>query len=208
MPAPTKTTAPAATSAKSKSAGRFITVAEGRKITLAAKGWKGTPYAPQQKDGKLVAGSEKYAGGNPVKGKNGGADCSGSVWAIYKEAGFSYGHYFNSVAFVNLVATDTHFIIAWFKDLAGTEANFVQGKHFFKQVSHPQAGDIGWWHNGKSGHMVIYDNDAGTTEPNKQQGNVWSASNPSGRAFGPGRIDWYDKQYNAPAKWYRYWKAS
>jgi len=101
MPAPSKITGTAATSAKPKGAGRFITVAEGRKITLAAKGWKGTPYAPQQKDGKLVTGSEKYAGGNPVKGKNGGADCSGSVWAIYKEAGFSYGHYFNSVAFVN-----------------------------------------------------------------------------------------------------------
>lgn len=200
MPSKTPTTA------KTKGSGRFLTIAEGRKITLVAKGWKGTPYAPQHKDGKLVVGTEKYAGGNAVKGK--GADCSGSVWATYKEAGFSYGAYFNTVRFVNLVATDTHFIVAWVKDLVGQEADFIQGKHFFRQVSQPQAGDIGWWHNGKSGHMVIYDNDAGTTEPNKQQGNVWSASNPSGRAFGPGRIDWYDKQYNAPAKWYRYWIAS
>lgn len=203
MAAPSKVVGPAVKAEQSKGNGRFIAAAEGLKITLMAKGWEGTPYAPQRKDGKLVPGSDKYTGGNPVKGK--GADCSGSVWAIYKEAGFSYGSYFNSVAFVNLVATDTHFIVAWLKDLAGTEASFVQGKHYFKQVSHPQAGDIGWWHNGKSGHMVIYDKNAGLTEPNKQQGNVWSASNPTGRAFGPARIDWYDKQYNASAKWYRYW---
>lgn len=204
MPTPSKTTNTVSKSEKPKGAGRFISATEGQRITLVAKGWAGTPYAPQRKDGKLVAGSEKYAGGNPLKGKDGGADCSGSVWAIYKEAGFSYGPYFNSVKFVNLVATDTHFIIAWFKDLIGSDDSFVKGKHFFKQVDQPQAGDIGWWHNGQSGHMVIYDVDAGKTE-NGLQANVWSASNPTGRAFGPARIDWYDKQYNAPPKWFRYW---
>ena len=58
-----------------------------------------------------------------VKGK--AADCSGATWKIYAEAGFPYGGYFNTVRFVNRVATDSHFIVAWLKDLVGSEADFV-----------------------------------------------------------------------------------
>ena len=136
MAAPSKITNTVVKPEKQKDTGRFITPAEGRKIVSAAKGWVDTPYA---------AKGTKYAGGNPLKGKNGGADCSGSVWAIYKEAGFPYGHYFNTVAFVNLVASDPNFITAWLQKLVGTDENFIQGKHFFKEVFVPQAGDIGWW---------------------------------------------------------------
>ena len=188
MAAPSKITGTAVKPEKPKDTGRFITGTEGWKITLAAKLWEDTPYAPQQTASKPVAGSDKYAGGNPVKKK--GADCSGSVWAIYKEAGFSYGPYTNT---------------AGFKELVGTDEKFVKGGHFFKRVSMPQAGDIGWW----QGHLAIYDKDVGKTDKG-QDGNVWSASSPtSPRKFGPGRIDWYDNKNGAGAvTWYRYWKAS
>ena len=124
----------------------------------------------------------KYAGGNPVKDK--GADCSGSVWAIYKEAGLSYGTYQSTATFPTLV---------------GIDANFVKGTHFFKKVDMkvdtPQVGDVGWW----NGHMVIYDLNAGKTDK-QLAGNVWSASSPtSSRKFGPGKIDWYIDEYDAPA---------
>ena len=91
-----------------------------------------------------------------------------------------------------------------------------KGKHFFKKVANPQVGDIGWWHNGKSGkeaagHMVIYDMDAGIAigkDGIKVPGNCRSARNKtSGHNFGPSRINWHDEKFNALAKWYRYWIA-
>lgn len=150
------------------SSGRFITAAEGQGIADKAKGWTDTPY-----------GTGKYAGGNAVKDK--GADCSGSVWSIYKEAGLSYGDYTNTSGFTNLV---------------GTDSNFVKGKHYFKKVAAPQVGDVGVWSNGKSGsdargHIAIYDAGAGKTQK-KQDGNLWSATRPGGSEFGPARIDFFD----------------
>ena len=206
MAAPSKIASPVAKPEKPKGAGRFITATEGWKIALVAKGWRDTPYAPQEKAGKRVAGSEKYAGGNPVKGE--GADCSGSVWAIYKEAGFPYGPYANTAMFVNRVATDADLIAAWLKNLVGIDADFVKGRHFFKKVTMPQVGDIGWW----NGHVAIYDNNVGKTDKGLD-GNLWSARNPE-QPFGPARINWYDnyvdkktgKNYGT-VKWYRYWKA-
>ena len=214
MPTPSKTTNTAAKPEKPKATGRFITATEGWKIARVAESWKGTPYAPLEKAGKLVPGSEKYAGGGAVKKE--GADCSGSTWKIYAEAGFPYGSYFNTVAFVDLVATDPHFIIAWFEDLAGADKNFVKGKHFFKKAANPQVGDIGWWHNGKSGkeaagHMAIYDNNAGKTKPNGVVGNVWSATNRSSEyGFGPAHTKFFDndkKHGYGTVVWYRYWIA-
>lgn len=195
MPAPPKAASPAKKPEKPKDTGRFIMPNEGQKIARVAKEWAvaKTPY-----------GVGKYAGGGAVKKE--GADCSGATWKIYAEAGFPYGGYFNTVRFVNRVSTDSHFVVVWLKDLVGSEADFVKGTHFFKEVFMPQVGDIGWWHNGKAGHMVIYDNNAGTTAKG-QQANVWTASNPTGDPFGPGRINWFDEKYNAPAKWYRYWIA-
>jgi len=171
----------AATPPKPASAGRFISPAEGQSIVQRAKLWKGTPY-----------GTGTYAGSNPVSKK--GADCSGSVWKIYQEAGFSYGAY-----------TST----AGFKSLVGTDQNFVPGKHFFKQVNVPQVGDIAWW----NGHMAIYDPHAGKTVPEGLDGNIWSARR-KGLDFGPTRQNWYDnyvdketsKNYGT-VQWYRYWKA-
>lgn len=152
-------------------------------------------------------------GAGAVKDK--GADCSGSTWKIYAEAGFPYGPYINSALFVNRVATEPDFIRAWLQKLVGSEENFVKGTHFFKQVSLPQVGDIGWWHNGKTGdeaagHMVIYDINAGTAIGKggvKVSGDCWSARNKTSEYnYGPSQVNWHEKTYNAPAKWYRYWK--
>ena len=186
MAAPSKTSNTATKSEKPKDTGRFISATEGWKITLVAKKWEKAqvPYV---------------TGGKTLKG----ADCSGSVWAIYKEAGFSYGPYANTVMFVNKVATDPDFIAAWLQKLVGTDKNFVQGKHFFKKVTMPQAGDIGLW----KGHMAIYDNNVGKTEKG-QDGNLWSASRTGGRDFGPARVDFYDgKDGFGKVVWYRYWMA-
>lgn len=160
MPTPSKSNNPAKKSEKPKDAGRFITASEGWKIAQVTKSWVGTPYAPVQKNGKIEPDSKKYVGGGAVKKE--GADCSGSTWKIYVEAGFPYGPYINTALFVNRVATEPDFIRAWLQKLVGSEENFVKGTHFFKQVSLPQVEDIGWWHNGKTGdkaagHMVIYD---------------------------------------------------
>ena len=215
MPTPSKTTNTAAKSEKPKATGRFISATEGWKIAQVAKSWKGTPYAPLEKDKKLVSGSEKYKGGGAVKKE--GADCSGATWKIYAEAGFPYGRYFNTVAFVDLVASDPHFIVAWLKDLAGSDADFVKGKHFFKKVSLPQVGDIGWWHNGKSGdaaagHMAIYDQNSGMCGQRKNvEGNLWSAYNrKSGVNFGPAHTQFFDNDKESGygiVVWYRYWIA-
>jgi hypothetical protein len=162
--------------------GHYITLAEGQKIAIAAMMWRDTPYG--KKGGP-------YHGGNPVKKM--GADCSGATWEIYQEAGFPYGAY-----------TDT----AGFKNLVGTDKNFVKGKHFFMQVDVPQTGDVGWW----SGHMVIYDPalvlDSTLRSLQQKPGtkSVWSASSPtSTRAFGPAWSHWYGN--GMPPIWYRYFKA-
>ena len=192
MPTPPKTTNTAAKPEKPKATGRFITASEGWRIVQVAKSWKGTPY-----------GTGKYKGGGAVKGK--GADCSGATWKIYAEAGFPYGGYFNTVRFVNRVATDSHFIVAWLKDLVGSEANFVKGEHFFKQVSLPQVGDIGWW----KGHMAIYEQNSGMCgKRNNVEGNIWSAYDVNAPNFGPAHTSFWDSP-NGPGNviWYRYWIA-
>lgn len=214
MPAPTKTTGTAVKPEKPKDAGRFLTATEGWKIARVAESWKGTPYAPVEKAGKRVPGSEKYAGGGAVKKE--GADCSGSTWKIYKEAGFPYGPYINTALFVNRVATEPDFISAWLQKLVGSDKNFVEGKHFFKKVFAPQVGDVGWWHNGKigegaAGHMAIYDISAGKTEPHKVDGNLWSATNrKSEYGFGPAHTNFFDNDQKygyGIVTWYRYWIA-
>jgi len=55
----------------------------------------------------------------------------------------------------------------------------------------PQVGDVGLY----MGHMVIYDPNAGVNR------DVWSASHPGGRPFGPASSTWYP----GPVQWYRYY---
>ena len=156
----------------------------GWKIAQVAKTWVDTPYAP--------IGS-KYSGGNAVK--KAGADCSGSVWAIYKEAGYSYGNYFNTVRFVDVVASDPHFIAAWIQKLVSADESFVKGKHFFKEVFMPQVGDICWW----PGHMSIYDPASGAAPPHNVLGNAWSERD-KGKNFSSVRYQWYDDIFKTPVR--------
>ena len=87
----------------------FITPQEGQRIVAVARGWEQTPY---------------LTGGKSRKG----ADCSGSVWAIYFQAGFYY-NYCSSALFPHSPC--------------------------FKPAPNnvPQVGDVAWW----NGHMAIYD---------------------------------------------------
>lgn len=141
-------------------------------------------YAP--KDSSSLG---RHKGGNPLKGMNGAADCSGAVWGIYRDAGLPYTYRNASIHFFDLVLKDGEVP--------------VKGRHYFKQVSTPQTGDVGWW----NGHVAIFDLGAGLCGiGNKIVGNVWSASRPGGRPFGPGHSSWYDKEYKTPAKWFRYWR--
>ncbi len=122
----------------------FITPEDGQGIVNTARGWNGTPYD--------TGGKTKQ-----------GADCSGSVWGIYNEAGFPYD-YLNSPTFPQSPR---------FKPAPGNI---------------PQPGDVGLF----QGHMVIYDPNAGKDCSCKGNRDAWSASRPGGRPFGPANSGWYN----------------
>jgi cell wall-associated NlpC family hydrolase len=89
---------------------QFITQDEGTHIAKIASKWSETPY--------LYGGTTKK-----------GADCSGSTWAIYGEAGYPYDiKYRPSVQF------------------------HLNPRFQPVPDNLPQAGDVGWW----NGHVVIY----------------------------------------------------
>ena len=140
-----------------KSEKGFISLQEGQKIAAAAKGWVGTPY--------LMGGESKD-----------GADCSGSVFGIYTEAGFPFPRV-SSYAFSDLVQ---------FKKVPNNE---------------PQAGDVGFW----PGHLMIYESGSGTTRKG-ELANGWSATHPNGLEFGVARYQWFDEHYKTGVIWYRYLK--
>jgi outer membrane protein OmpA-like peptidoglycan-associated protein len=135
----------------------FLGPDEGAKIIAAAKNWIGTPY--------ITGGTKKE-----------GADCSGSVFGIYNEAGFPFQRV-SSKEFPTLI-------------------NFKPAP---KNI--PQIGDVGYW----PGHLMIYDAEAGTT-PKHEKANGWSATHPGGSSFNVARLQWFDDHYNTPVKWYRYLK--
>jgi cell wall-associated NlpC family hydrolase len=94
----------------------LMTPEEGGRIVTVAKRWKDTPYL---KEGKSRAG----------------ADCSGSVWAIYAEAGFPYQYCWTAI--------------------------FPTSPRFKPSPQNiPQVGDVAWW----NGHMAIYDPNAGVVD--------------------------------------------
>jgi RHS repeat-associated protein len=132
----------------------FITLEEGQQIVDSAKEWEDTPY-------NSTPGSNRW--------KSTGADCSGSTWAIYHDAGYDYSYL-----------------------KYGTTAMFSSNPLFKKSPNNsPQVGDVGLY----SGHMVIYDPNAGKNR------NVWSAHHTNGPPYGPGRSSWY-----GTPTWYRYYK--
>jgi RHS repeat-associated protein len=90
----------------------FGSAEEGQRIVEVASRWIDTPY--------IFGGKSRE-----------GADCSGSTWAIYKEAGFPYKYL--------------------------PSASFPNSPSFRPSPDNiPQVGDVGRW----NGHMVIYDPNA------------------------------------------------
>ncbi|TDR39706.1 RHS repeat-associated protein [Tahibacter aquaticus] len=125
----------------------LLTPAEGQQVVDKAREWIGVPY---------------YNGGGPKSSRD-KADCSGSTWQIYKEAGFDYD-YASSSSFPN--------------------------NPRFKKVTDgiPQQGDVGWW----DGHMLIYDANAATIEGAPKDANALSARNGS-KPFSAVPISWWTK---------------
>ncbi len=137
-----------------------ISAASGALIAAEAKTWKGTPYA--------------LVGASSAKGT--GGDCSGTTYKIYRTAGFSYEY-----------------------QPAGIFASYAAGSEHFRELGADEAkqdGDILSWPN----HMAIYstfanDSENATTprtnrqgQPWTQKNNMWTASHPSGPAYGPAEL--------------------
>jgi cell wall-associated NlpC family hydrolase len=102
---------------------RELTREEGQKIVDQAKTWEGTPY--------LSSGSGK----DSVKGAQGKADCSGSTYYIYVDAGYPYGKdYMHTRAFQTYVQSE--------------ESSFIE----IPDIQSAQPGDILFW----PGHIAIY----------------------------------------------------
>jgi len=143
-----------------------ITAEDGAKIVAEAKSWKGTPYV-------LVGKASN-------KGAGGSADCSGSTWHIYTEAGFPYDY-----------------------QPTATFRAYVEKSGRFRELKPDeprQDGDLLYW----SGHMAIYStfkngdlSDAITQRVNRngqnwtQKNDMWTASRPGGAAYGPGAIQYW-----------------
>jgi cell wall-associated NlpC family hydrolase len=94
---------------------KFISQQEGQRIVKTAKDWEGTEY--------VYGGATKK-----------GADCSGTTWSIYKEAGFPYSIKYRP------------------------SSQFSRNPQFKPAPNNePQEGDVGWW----NGHVVIYAGNGG-----------------------------------------------
>lgn len=109
-----------------------------------------------------------------------GADCCGSIWAIYDEAGFGYP-YGNA--------------------RKGGKDSFVEeavNTGYFKKVEEGtslQVGDVGLW----NGHMVIY---AGKDK----DGNIWVYSATKNNKYLLCPLSWFtdDPDLGNDETWYRY----
>jgi len=94
----------------------LVSLSEGQTIVDVAKTWQGVPYFPNGGD----------------KSSRDQADCSGSTWKIYGEAGFPYPY--------------------------SPSDNFSRNPKFSPAPNNvPQVGDVGQW----NGHVLIYDPNAG-----------------------------------------------
>lgn len=147
--------------------GSDLSAEETQKISDVAKGWKNTPYAPRY---TLLAGA---------KAKKGiAADCSGSVHAIYAEAGHPYPY-----------TTSSDFIGA-----------AKSGKIPFKEVTVGEArpGDVVVFKDAQ--HMSIYDGKS--ISNGKEKETVLTAFH-TGRIFGPGEVSWFGKKPH----YFRYQKS-
>lgn len=125
----------------------LLTAEEGQKIVDKAREWIGVPY---------------YEGGGPKSSRE-KADCSGSTWQIYKEAGFDYDY--------------------------SSSSTFPKNPSFKKVTDNiPQQGDVGWW----NGHMLIYDANAANIPGAPKDANALSARNGT-KPFSAVPISWWTK---------------
>jgi cell wall-associated NlpC family hydrolase len=155
----------------SSSGNRDISLADGKNIVAAAVDWKNTPYAPD------IPSSESLAGAKARKKE--GADCSGSTYHIFKEAGLPY-NYRQSSRF----------------------AESAERKEIpFREISAEELrpGDVVLYEKLKKGeytgyHMSVYAGDA----------KVYSATNPKGKAY-----DLYPMaDFGTRRRYYRYQDSS
>ena len=134
-----------------------LTPEEGKRIVAAAATWLDTKYA--------------LMGAASSKGESGRADCSGSTWRIYEEAGFPY-RYQATATFLNYVKDSGRF-----RELKPEEAR--------------QDGDVLFW----PGHIAIsssfttadsqWANFTRKSKPQHVTNDMWSATHPGGAPFGP-----------------------
>jgi hypothetical protein len=147
---------------------RPITPKEGQRIVDEARTWAGTPY--------LSAGANST---KKTDEKNGGADCSGSTYYIYKNVGFQYGpEYQMTTDFKNYVK--------------GSESHFIK----IANIENAQPGDILLWPK----HMAIYaifsSDDPERVKffnKKKQDPNMWTAFHSGGPVYGPMRWQWWSE---------------
>lgn len=106
----------------------FISASDGKKIVQEASKWEDT----------------KYVWGGATTN---GADCSGSTWAIYRNAGFPYDVKYRS------------------------SSQFAHNPNF-KMIPNtvPQAGDVAWW----SGHVAIWAGDGDIWTAHNSGGHAYS----------------------------------
>lgn len=108
--------------------GTCISRSEGQRIVKEASKWENTIY--------VYGGTTKN-----------GADCSGSTWAIYRDAGFPYENKYKP------------------------SSQFGQNPRFkLISTSSPQEGDVAWW----SGHVAIYAGDGTIWTAHRSGGHAYS----------------------------------
>ena len=123
----------------------LITQQEGCKIVKAASTWAQTPYE---------------WGGTTKKG----ADCSGTTWAIYKEAGYPYESKYRP------------------------SSQFPLNPRFRPAPDNvPQEGDVGWW----IGHVVIYAGNGDIWTAHRSMGPAYSRENLQKWVRRRGPVKWY-----------------
>jgi cell wall-associated NlpC family hydrolase len=104
-----------------------LTDAERNTVIETAKGWLTTPYGHP-----AIKEEPRHSAWGPNSKRLVGADCNGSVWGIYREAGISYDKFVTH----QTIQTDAH----------------------WRKTSDPKAGDVVRW----NGHLAIYDGNGKT----------------------------------------------
>ena len=124
---------------------RPITKREGLIIVAKAALWLGTRYT--------YAGTTKK-----------GADCSGSTWSIYGEAGYPYGMIYRPTSQFPM------------------NPSFMEVIHGF-----PQEGDVAWW----PGHVAIYAGEGQIWTAHHTGGPTYSKDALSNWVKRRGSVRWY-----------------